>query len=716
MSNNLLQWKQLVDRACGQDVVERSAATDRMAELYGVPSSAGPAELLFAGHSYYALVVNLVLRHAFRDTNACRSELFDWPFESRHPKVASLVEQLRDRLTGYATATQGEEECVDLFGPLYQDVVPRPVRHRLGEYYTPNWLAEHVLDQVGYDGDPACRLLDPACGTGIFLLAAIRRIRRRSQSAEVPVRSVLANIVGMDLNPVAVLSAGANYLMALGGLYETGELDMPVLLRDSILDTCGEPAEPFNVVVGNPPWIAWDSLPTRYREATRPLWQRYGLFSLSANEARHGGGKKDLAMLMLYAAADRYLQHRGRLGMVVTQTVFQTRSAGDGFRRFQLGCDGSPLRVIQVDDLGGVQPFAGATNRTATIVLEKGEPTIYPVPYVKWSPQRGGVSLQTDGKAAGAVQQQCWARPVDPQSPGSPWMVVPSDTGEIEDLIGPSDYQAHLGANTAGANGVFWVEVVARTTGGVLIRNVPSAGKRSIPAIECELETGLLYPLIRWGDVERFAALPRLAILLTQDTTRRRGIDDVTMQRCYPKTLEYLRQFEDLLGRRVAYRRYQQEGPFWSMYNVGPYTLSPTKVVWRRMDRRIRASVIEPFECPFLGLRPVVPQETCVLIAVSGSAEAHYLSALLNSSVVDFLVRSHSVCGGKGFGTPGMLNYLGIQRFDPSNSFHRQLAEAGSRASATRLRGQPVAEVQAEIDRTVGAIRGLSSQQVAALR
>ena len=59
-------------------------------------------------------------------------------------------------------------------------------------------------------------------------------------------------------------------------------------------------------MVGNPPWIAWDNLSDEDRQATKPLWERYGLFSLSGSEARHGGGKKDLSMLMLYAAADRY--------------------------------------------------------------------------------------------------------------------------------------------------------------------------------------------------------------------------------------------------------------------------------------------------------------------------------------------------------------------------------------------------------------------------
>ena len=148
---------------------------------------------------------------------------------------------------------------------------------------------------------------------------------------------------------------------------------MPVFARDAILDQRPDEAA-FDFVVGNPPWIAWDNLPGDYREATKPHWQRYGLFSLSGNEARHGGGKKDLSMLVLYAAADRYLGPAGRLGMVITQTLFQTKGAGDGFRRFRLGADGPPLRVLRVDDLVDLRPFGDAANWTSVVVCKKASP------------------------------------------------------------------------------------------------------------------------------------------------------------------------------------------------------------------------------------------------------------------------------------------------------------------------------------------------------
>ena len=72
--------------------------------------------------------------------------------------------------------------------------------------------------------------------------------------------------------------------------------------------------------------------------------------------------------------------------MVITQSVFQSKGAGDGFRRFRLGDEGARLRVLRVNDLVALRPFRGAANWTATILLEKGSPTAYPVPYVRWSP------------------------------------------------------------------------------------------------------------------------------------------------------------------------------------------------------------------------------------------------------------------------------------------------------------------------------------------
>jgi hypothetical protein len=733
-------WRESFEKTCGAGMDRALEAARHVVGGYEIPPDGlHPEALLCALHTYYALVVKLLAgqaigRHYGLPSPAKRlvrtgggaplceqiarfergefwhevglgetlaDNVHAWYAGAGSAELAESLLRLAATVAAHQVSTSPSPGAgTDLFKPLYLDLFPRRLRHGLGEYYTPDWLVEHVLDRVGYSGEPGRRLLDPACGSGSFLLAAIARIRGRATgNGEVEgadagrlCQTILSNVAGLEKSPLATLAARAGVLIAVADLLpHAGPVTVPVLRRDAILDEAdaGQPGPValggFDCIVGNPPWVAWDNMPDDYRRATRPLWQRYGLFSLSANAGRHGGAKKDLAMLLLYSAADRYLADGGQLAMVLSQTLLQTGQAGDGFRRFRLGPEGTPLEVRRVDDMVALRPFADAATRTGVILLRKGEPTRYPVPYTVWKP--------------GGLTEECLAEPIDPARPGSPWFVRPPGlTTPIERLFGPSDYVARLGANSGGANGLYWLEVLRSTPEGLRVRNLAGEGKRNVEPVECVVEPELIYPLLRWGDVGRYRATPGAHVLLPQDLARRTGLDPETMARRYPRTLSYLSRFETLLTGRAAYRRYQGGRPFWSMYNVGTYTVAPYKVVWRRMDRRLTAAVVEELDDPLLGRRSPVPQETCVLVAVDGTDEAHYLCALLNSAIVDFLVRAHSVHGGKGFGTPGMLSRLNLRRFRPDDPIHAELSACSRRAHAAAAAGEDVADVQRRMD------------------
>jgi hypothetical protein len=394
--------------------------------------------------------------------------------------------------------------------------------------------------------------------------------------------------------------------------------------------------------------------------------------------------------------------------MVITQTLFQSKGAGDGFRRFQIGADGPPLRVLRVDDLVAIRPFGDAANWTSVVTLEKGQATNYPVPYMKWTASASGKPLPA------AEKTTLQAQPIDPERPTSPWMVIEAGSaGEVGDRshllarrksIGPAAYTAHLGANSGGANAVYWLEVLERVERGVRVRNLPAKAKRTVECAEAVIEPDLLYPLVRWSEVDRWSAWPSGYLLLAQDPLTRTGIDEDRMRRDYPRTLAYLRRFEPHLTARAAYRRYQDRQPFYSMYNVGPYTLAAAKVIWRRMDRKIRAAVVETIDDPCLGLRPIVPQETCVLIACGGGDEAHYLCAMLNSALVHDLVAAHSVAGGKGFGTPSILDYVPLKKFDAGDRRHFELAALSRRLHDMVTRNESANCETSEIDRLTESV------------
>jgi methylase of polypeptide subunit release factors len=391
--------------------------------------------------------------------NFLEGDFFAWYTKYFTPELAVLLRAVVERLAEYDPATldlaPGPTE--DMLKKLYHRLVSPHIRKALGEYYTPDWLAQRVLNMLDggkFRGEPDARLLDPTCGSGTFLVMAINAIRDNSLAQSMDegrlLRKICHNIVGIDLNPLAVIAARTNYLIALGPLLKhrgTEPLEIPVYLADSVMtpsrqahelfdqevvkvwlnneyfriprrlatqdgvatltnlldqnldkspstlppdflkhakapllacydgkvrseDCWNEDADvirdlyqrlyelhqagrnglwarvlknafapvflaPFDYVAGNPPWINWQNLPEGYRKETKQLWVDHGLFVHSGIDTILGKGKKDLSTLVTYVASDSYLKNGGKLGFVITQAVFKTSGAAQGFRKFK---------------------------------------------------------------------------------------------------------------------------------------------------------------------------------------------------------------------------------------------------------------------------------------------------------------------------------------------------------------------------------------------
>lgn len=148
-------------------------------------------------------------------------------FESPMNQIIMRLSQISFDVTRKSAAS-----VRDLFKGLYMSFVPEAIRHALGEYYTPDWLAEHVLDRAEYH--PQQSLIDPTCGSGTFVLEALKRRIAASQPNS-SAGEILNGIYGLDLNPLAVLATRASLVIYLADRFDPeNPVNLPVYLSDAI--------------------------------------------------------------------------------------------------------------------------------------------------------------------------------------------------------------------------------------------------------------------------------------------------------------------------------------------------------------------------------------------------------------------------------------------------------------------------------------------------
>jgi len=157
-----------------------------------------------------------------------------------------------------------------------------------------------------------------------------------------------------------------------------------------------------------------------------------------------------------------------------------------------------------------------------------------------------------------------------------------------------------------------------------------------------------------------------------------------------------------------------EKGPFYSMYAVGKYTFSPYKVVWNQFGTKLKACVISSIHDEFLGEKMILPEHHLGFITTEDENEAHFICAVLNSSVVDLLIRN--VSGSSiNFGTPKIVeNTIKIPKFDANNENHCELARLSRKAHEFASKGdeEKLREVEEEIDRGVARLFGLDEEEV----
>ncbi len=171
--------------------------------------------------------------------NLLEGDFFSWYADDKqwNNKIADGVREILMVLSRYEDVKSIFEKsrAVDLFRSLYEATVPQVVRGSFGEFYTPYWLAQHVLESSKPHSN--WNVLDPCCGSGTFVIAAISRLRdeNNGMAPAVIASKILDRVFGIDLNPLAVLTARIHYFIHIADLLDESiaEIVIPIFLGDA---------------------------------------------------------------------------------------------------------------------------------------------------------------------------------------------------------------------------------------------------------------------------------------------------------------------------------------------------------------------------------------------------------------------------------------------------------------------------------------------------
>ena len=133
------------------------------------------------------------------------------------------------------------------FGELYETILKElQSAGKSGEFYTPRAITTFITEMINPQlGE---KILDPACGTGGYLTAAIEHLKKQANSVEEH-QSIAKNIIGWEYKPLPYLLATTNLILH--------DMEVPnIIFRDSL----DQPLSSFteknrvNVILANPPF------------------------------------------------------------------------------------------------------------------------------------------------------------------------------------------------------------------------------------------------------------------------------------------------------------------------------------------------------------------------------------------------------------------------------------------------------------------------------
>lgn len=436
---------------------------------------------------------------------------------------------------------------LDFFHGTVREVERISVRRAGGVYYTPQYLTKYLAEKCVDDFfryrsiGQLPRVIDFACGSGSFLVAAMDALLKRLK-VEDPRRDWGRDLIdggyinGVDFDEKAVTVARLNLWNRLAE--EPNPLPLPNLSRVIVqgngldVETWSNLPKQYDIVLGNPPFLATSRVSNR-----ETLEQKF----------ETAKGRYDFSYLFVEQAI-AVTAPSGSIGMVVPNRLF--RNANGGAIRSHLT---SRMDLLTVVDFGSNEVFQGASAYIGCIVarhqrLLSPPVTTVQVVDVRKLPEQFIAAFLLDAEQGAPSSEIRVYNASHPRGAGA-WSLLSSE----EKLA-----QVQLADGSIRLNEIAGIFQGIRTgANDIFILTINSVDERFGASVtnglgdSAILEMGLLEPVVFGTEVRRFEKVEASKFLLY---TYEDGIalSEAEIERQYPLTLRYLMTYRDILSARTS--------------------------------------------------------------------------------------------------------------------------------------------------------------------
>ncbi|GGB81264.1 HsdM family class I SAM-dependent methyltransferase [Dyadobacter sediminis] len=221
----------------------------------------------------------------------------------------------------------------------------------LGQVYTPFHIVDKIfLDSGFYDADlTSCKILDPACGDGRFLVPLAAYILKKA-SPETVVEK-LQNLEGWDIDPDAIESCRKN----LDELIKPFELKVKWNLhrRDALKQYYS--GKRYDFIFGNPPYIRIQHLSEKQRKY---IQNKYSFCSSGSTDT----------FIAFFQLAVTLLSQKGICGFITPNSYF-TSETGKPLRSYFV----ESQQLIRITNYAAYPVFENASTYTAITIFGKAK-------------------------------------------------------------------------------------------------------------------------------------------------------------------------------------------------------------------------------------------------------------------------------------------------------------------------------------------------------